>query len=114
MARKVFQSAIVPAAVYNPSGNVTIGAITSLNTVTITIGANGDGLPRNFSPNRQTFAIFTAGLPVGVTASVAVVAGNSPTSGATGAAWYYATINLYNSTSGTLTPSAQQVQLFQI
>ena len=114
MARIVFKSAIVPAAVYNPSGNVTIGAIGSLDTVTITIGANGDGLPRNFSPFRQTFAIFTAGLPAGVIASASVVAGNSPTSGATGAAWYYATINLTNSTSGPLTPSAQQVQLFQI
>jgi len=113
MARIFFKSAIVPAAIYNPSGNVTIGAIGSLDTVTITIGANGDGLPRNFSPFRQTFAIFTAGLPAGVIASASVVAGNSPTSGS-GTAYYYATINLTNTTSGPLTPSAQQVQLFQI
>jgi hypothetical protein len=108
MARTFFKSVLATAAIFNPSAVTTFSAITTLNTNTVTIN-----VPRQFSPFRQTFAIFTTGLPAGVFVGPITVTGNDPTSGATPAV-YTANITLYNSTSGSLTPAAQQVILFQV
>ena len=108
MARIVFKSALTVAALFNPSATTTFSALTSLESTSYSLA-----VPRNFSPLRQTFILFTSGLQNGIFVSSVTVTGNDPSSGASPAV-YSANFSLYNSTSGTLTPTAQQVIIFQI
>lgn len=108
MARSIFKTAITPAAVFNPSANTTLPTLTTLESTAVAIN-----VPRNFSPYRPTFILFTAGLQNGIYCSPVTVTGNDPSSGATPAV-YTANFTLYNSTAGTIVVTAQQVILFQL
>ena len=108
MSRTFFKSAVTLAALFNPSANTTFSALTTLESTSYSLA-----VPRQFSPYRPTFILFTTGLPNGVFVSSVTVTGNDPSSGASPAV-YSANFSLYNSTSGTLTPTAQQVIIFQI
>lgn len=87
-------------AVFNPTASTTFTALNSGNEATYTVA-----VPRNFKPYAKTDIFFTQGLPVGVTCSGVRVTGNAPN--------YTASYTLFNSTSGTLTPTAQQVIIWQ-
>jgi len=108
MARTPFRTAATVSAVFNPTAVTTFAALTALESTAQTINVS-----RNFNPLKPTFILFTSGLPAGVFCSPVTITGNDPSSGATPAV-YTANFTLYNSTAVTVTPTAQQVILFQL
>jgi len=101
MARTNITDLPTSRAIYTPTETTTFSALTAGETTTYTFAT----IPRQFRPGSAN-VYFPSGLPGGVTASQVQITGAASTG-------WTATFYLHNSTAGSLTPSAQQVVIYQ-